>query len=337
MSAALSFVVRPAAGTALAALLKKPIVPVSGKIARFLPPDAAIASTWTMNGGDWASELRKAAADPVATPGAPKVVEKFQKELVPALLTMLETASGEAALAIIGKDGGFDKILVFESTDTAKTAADVKMAIDKITAVTDAAIREEIKAGGGDVGDKPLILAKPLPAEQYAGASFQSYQFDLPQIVPGDQEMLKRAFGWPLAVHTATAGKVFVVVFGNGGLETLKALIDREKFPAPAAQATGAYTLVALRPVELIRTLLAACVPETGVEPEKIVAGLQNVPATISLNGGDGTAALRLEVPAAVPEAAVQLYHRLKRADVDLQDLVGGGKGGSVPAPPAVP
>ncbi|MGD0094234.1 MAG: hypothetical protein ABSE73_30370 [Planctomycetota bacterium] len=304
--ASLEILAMPEPQSELAEIFALPATPTSGQLLSLLPGDAACLATWNMNGTqlvDWLSDEFE----------NHNQAGQKEAEAVRKLLSFLSLASGEGALAVSGSGStGGAFLLALQAQDPAKAAPSLAAVFEALGSLLAAA-------------NSPHVQLKALPAEDRAGIALQRYQAAGPVEV---SQAWSGLMGWPLGLQYALSNDTVLLSTGRQGLDALKqALSDvktlkgRQDAGAPNAGApkgifpglaAGTFALVLVHPVRLARLGLATLPPESLAAAAEITAGIPDVPLAISMRQDKNVVALRLELPAAVPQAAYTLAHRLR-------------------------
>lgn len=323
--------VRPVKDSALASEFKKLNGLNVGRLVRFLPLDAPLIATWNMSGAALASGVRAEWAKQTVNASPDNPLPQAGKEISLALADLIEQLNGEASVALWAKDQGLGLLFGAESADTAKALAAVKTAVERTVAAANAGFRTYT----ANPNLPNVVVLKAGPGGTQNTVTIHECQIEVPSASAQERAPVERLLGWPAAVDLAQSGKALLVCSGRNAQDTLKQALNRDsqgKQALPSMLTAGTAALVLIRPVQLAGDLLRID-PDQTASAEKLVAGLPRTPILITVPVGDGSLALRVQVPAETANALLQLRDRMKRARVAFGSS-GTVPDAAIPAPP---
>jgi len=324
----------PRGGTPLAARVAAPAKSVSSDVIRLVPSKAALFGSWNINGPAMAEMLRAK----LPKPSGPQA--KQAEELESAILGMLETIDGDAAVSLsLVNDSSLGVLKSFRSSDAAKAGARIKTALEKFAAL----INADLQAGAAAEPWKKnvQVRVKNADAGEHAGVKIEGVQIDAAGLPPEATGTIQRILGWPLTVRYAAVGTRMLLASGPDGLEALKQAIDREKQTAPlsdtaeamknAAQ-TNPHFLGSFTATQLARLIFGIVPLQPKINPDRLTRGLSDTPITLT-GRAEKAYSLLGEVPVTAADAVGTIGQRLEGVNLRIDQAALQG-GGDAPAPP---
>ena len=324
--AALEILLTGRAGTVLAANLTGDAPTLSGKLTSLLPFDPALLIAWNVNPQDSAGAVRNLIKLSNLRSDAADDNVQARLKVLESLATFLESAKGDAMLAIGARTGqAATPVVVVETADSKKTLATLvgfyQKAIDAINA------ESRLKNG------KDFLSEEKAPEETIAGVPVVGRRM---AIMGTTDNFMDDIFYMKMADLKHAVG----IASGTGSHETFKVLVENSARPAPVpaeiqtlftAIPKGTAAVLMLRPLSIVKLIAAKANPDGPAG--KLTAGLPNPVFSLRVRVDEKTAAIKLEIPADIPSAIYQLTQRLQRSGMQFDDLFKPNE--NAPAPPA--
>jgi len=336
---ALEFFVRPHPGSELDKILHGDVPTLKGHHARLLPPETPLALQFSLQGAAAAAALKSLLVDAQMEAPDSRAAKLLLGETLPALFKLIELGHGDGLLALLPRTGGITNVIALELKDPAGEAAvhaAFETFVKKATETMDAIIKEDIASAGGVSDDAPLLKAQFIVPDP--GMKIHGWQLEMPILDELEKKDLDRSVGWPLTIHETVQRSMLLCTIGKKSGDALTAVVAvaAKDLPGPAPEPLPAGTCfqLILHPLGVMRTLLQTVEMPDAVEGERMLAGLKDGTLTTQIRIGNGSASVRFEVPSSVPAGLIPLVQRIIRSGMDPRDLLGGPKGGAVPAPP---
>ena len=313
-------------GTVLAANLTGDAPTLSGKLLPLLPFDPALLVAWNVNPQDSAGAVRNLIKLSNLRADAADDTIQSRLKVLEALASVLESAKGDAMLAVGARTGqAATPVVVVETPDSKKTLSTLvgfyQKAIDAINA------ESRLKNG------KDFLSEEKAPEETIAGVPVVGRRM---AIMGTTDNFMDDIFYMKMADLKHAVG----IASGTGSHETFKALVENSTKPAPVppeiqtlftAIPKGTAAVLMLRPLTVVKLIAAKANPDGPAA--KITAGLPNPVFSLSVRVAEKTAAIKLEIPADIPGTIYQLTQRLQRSGMQFDDLFKPNE--NAPAPPA--
>ncbi|MCY3024643.1 MAG: hypothetical protein NTW87_37195, partial [Planctomycetota bacterium] len=293
--------------------------PASGKLLPLLPDSAAVTAAWNMNRVQTVQWLRSE-LDKQGTPGT------LGNEVLRAALDVLQLAGDEGAFTVSGDaTNGPALALALRIPEARKAAQGLSASLESIKAI--------VARGSG------AVRLEDLPAVEHGGVAIRGFRLS-----PPDDAALGPAgrVRQPVSLQYAASDDTLFLASGTQGLAALKHAVDTTKRPTqPADKDDAAETpelpedavaALVVYPVRLAVLALSAMPAEAGLDAGKLSLGLPDDAATLSLRQTENLVALRLELPAAVPQAAYTFARRIEKANAARRAQANPEP--PVPAPP---
>lgn len=325
-TAALEFGVTALADSALGKTLTGAPASVTGKLNNLLPYAPAALIAWNANGTEAAATLRDIIKKATGKDAGADAGQQADRKVADALASFVEALSGETILAFGARSGKPGAMLFVTNLREGEK-------LRKGLAGVYEAIVGSINARTPPEAGKDPVKVESKPPADFGGSQILSSNIIV--TVPTPAPFLNGNAGLVMAKTRAAFG--FSV--GPTGEDAIKGMIDASNKPAPvpddlqAAFKTlpaGTALLVLVKPISLVRAI--GNKTDAVVNADKITAGLPDPAVALNVRVANRAATLRLEIPAGVPGGLVQLFDRLQRAKITLDDLLKGPQG-DAPAP----
>ncbi|HYF49759.1 MAG TPA: hypothetical protein VEJ63_10160 [Planctomycetota bacterium] len=325
---------RAAPGSEMEKNLSVFVPKIKGHLQRLLPRDTPFAIEFSLQGAEAAPVLKSFLVDAqLNVPDSP-AAKVLLADFVPAAIKLIELGHGDGLLALLPKTGGFTTLFALDLKDEKAVPEVIDTLVAKTTRLMDTAIREDIATVGGKPNEDPLLKVKAVLPDP--GQRVRSWEFDVGILDEFEKKDLARSVGWPLTVHQTIETSTLLVTKGKKSGEALAAAAAEIPKPAKEIGALPAGTCfqMTIQPISLIRTLLQVADIQMQAEGEAMTLGLKDGTITMQARIGEGSASLRWEIPSSVPAGLIPLGQRMIKSGMNPRDLLGGEKGGEVPAPP---
>ena len=270
-----------------------------GLLAGEMPTDAALKTFFSINGrkcADWLdAQFLPAQAN------APDSAERLCVEGRHALNDFIRVMDGEAAIGFGGMKADWYFLLMLNASSPRQAEDNFKLAVTKLHQMLCASDMEAAQMS------KPLPIPTFNLSENYSGTAIHHAELDsfLDYILP---------------LHYAVLGNRFEVAAGPSGLIKLKGAIDalhhkpKTTNDQPILPKLDGDT-VAVSFIHFLRLAgMDLGIVPPGIDIEKLSGDLVESPVTLSARLSKGLFALRLDIPANVPQSLFTLVQRAQNA-----------------------
>jgi hypothetical protein len=319
-------------------ILAEPVPTIKGTHQPQLPSELPLSLQFGLQGQEVAAFLKNKLAEAHLNPDDPSG-KMFIGEVLPAIFKLIELSEGDCTLALLGNDapkkrGGLAALLALDLRGKAAIPVaneTLKTLIEKTVLMIDAAIKDnwaeadaQANKDARPVSPKPLITHCLIAAEK--NAKFQTWEFDAPMMMSDtERKFADLLCGWPLRLNHTTESTTLFVSSGGNSDDALKSIISNSVKDSPLKFPKGTCAIFTLRPISLARAILETVIPPRSkgiTEIEHLLAGLNDGAITLSARITDGTAALRLDLPSAIPAAIIPLSQRIEHSKINWVELL---------------
>jgi hypothetical protein len=331
-TAALEFQVHPLTGSKLAERMATDAPAINGALLKLLPARPPLSVVWNMNGAPLAKRGRALLAQIPLN----NAEEKTTAAMLGEFMTVLEMCSGDAAIALSPSGEGASLVLAFQ---TAQAGQVTPALIESVLKKSAEAVNAIAIAESGGVIKQNVLSIKAQPATKQGDIEIHSHVMAVPDILSDEETaLLQKSVGWPLTLQSAVAGRNVALCVGKNAPEALQAALASHLAGAgDGLEKFADAGRIQLRPIAALKLVMGIFLRDFGVDPERMTARLSDDPVSFSARRSGGVLSLRVELPASVPESLFQLWQRVRRANIDLDTLFGGGGDAGVPPPAPAP